>query len=80
MFSFSCFWNCLKGEVSSALKKLLISRFKISLQTYEEIRLKILEARELPIKYKEEWVSTELGVSEVAVKLVYEILKEEGRV
>ena len=77
---FSCFWNCLNGELTSVLKRLLMSRFGISEQIYEEIRLKILEARELPIKYPGEWVSTELGVSEVAVKLVYEILKEEGRV
>jgi len=77
---FSCFWNCLNGELTSVLKRLLISRFGISEQIYEEVRLKVLEAAKSPRKDKEEWVSMEMGVSTIVVKLVYEILRKEGRV
>ena len=77
---FSCFWNCLNGELTSVLKRLLISRFGISEQIYEEVRLKVLEAAKSPRKDKEEWVSMEMGVSTTVVKLVYEILRKEGRV
>ena len=77
---FSCFWNCLNGELTSVLKRLLMSRFGISEQIYEEVRLKVLEAAKSPRKDKEEWVSMEMGVSTIVVKLVYEILRKEGRV